>query len=370
MITTETRLTQPRRTLPIPFVGVPLLRADYLDTTYQPGLLVAVMKSRGAMRHACFATLESISLTEDGKRRQAADCDVEYFREISALMMKRSASELTQAVRRGAPVPQQYLAVLARLGSAPLPFGQYARLIACFERRDQRARLLCRISGQITNGMVEAALEIDECALIPKLVAGMSKTKPDALNAAIARIRIVTDLTDEELHQSLSDVATPFDVAGWFGDTLLRRMNRSPAPAPHPIAATDPDFQPLISGPEIAAAGRRLQNCLSGDSKVVLAASGKAIFFVSKNEIAFEARRISIPPFFAVSEMLGAGNRSLTVSEWNWAIEALAARGIPVLANTDLDGDRLIQLIGHFDFGCAVEPPVPDVVQPIKAEAA
>jgi hypothetical protein len=249
-----------------------------------------------------------------------------------------------------------------------LPFGTYGHLITCFERRDQRARLLEQISGQITPGMVQAALELTECGLITTLVAGMSKTKPEALNSAIKRLRIVcSDLTDEEINQSLRDQPTPFDLTAWFEDTLLRRMDT--APTAHPIAAIDPDFQPLISGPEMAAAGRRLQNCLGGN-KVMLAATGKAAFFVSKNDIAFEARRTSTPPYWVVSDMLGPKNRSLTVSEWNHAVEALAARGIPVLANMDQDGDRLLQLIGHFDFGCAVEAPVPDVVEPVKAEAA
>ena len=79
---------------------------------------------------------------------------------------------------------------------------------------------------------------------------------------------------------------------------------------------------------------------------------------------------MSIPPFWVISDMLGAGNRSLTGSEWNWAIQALAARGIPVLTNLDQEGDRLIQLIGHFDFGCAVEPPAKEDLQPPEGKAA
>ena len=358
---------RPRSFLPIPFNGWALLRADYLDATYGPGLLTNVMRARGAMRHSCFAALESFSLQVVGQRRQAQDGETEHLQKIAALMMAPSANNLMEAFRHGKPVPHGYLALLARLGSDPLPFGFYVRLATCFERRDQRARLLERIGGEISRGMIEAALELEECALIPRFVAGTSKTKPDAMNEAIKRLRLVcSDLSDQGISQSLGDVAMPFDLEAWFEETVLRRMDTPPAP--HPISENDPDFQPLISGPEIAASGRRLQNCLRG--RILLAASGKAAFFVSKNDIAFEARRLSIPPFWVVSEMLGAGNRSLTVSEWNWAIEALAARGIPVLVNMDRGGDQLLQKIGHCDFGCGVEPPATDDVKPTEAEAA
>ncbi|GGK55837.1 hypothetical protein [Salinarimonas ramus] len=337
---------------PVSFEGWALLASAFIEEVV-PGTTMSVMRATNALRHARFIVLGSLPripliVAVRGNRPRARE---RLRSDISRVVPLLNLDDPAEIVRQMyGSTPEGFMALLNRLEPEPLPSPtEYADLFRAFEARDVRARVLMQMSGQIRASSVKAALTLDELSLHPSVVASIKDLdEAQRFNSAIALIRrTCSDVSDDEIRQSVLSRKAETKPREWLEAFLLRRMDRSVRQ--HPVVADDPVFAPLVTGPSLKAASQTMGNCLR--QRVICAATSKAAYAVSRDHtIAIEMRPMGRGASWIVSEAVGMNNRPLTEAEERQCGQWFTERGLYFLAGPAKADAKLLDAFGIFDF--------------------
>jgi hypothetical protein len=249
-----------------------------------PGFLANTLCADNLTRQVRFATLAAMDMNApevlaDRLHKAANKPDLSSERDplakIARILLVLRPRAVLQAVY--AACPDGFLGLLRRLNASPVDRDLYraAHTIFSDPAHRRRAEILLQTPGPITQTKLSILSRLDPMLVHKGVVDRVygDGVQIEGLHAFLSLIRTLCDATDEEIAQSVDQLAPHAKLTTWAVQWPRRQVR---LPVQPPIPADDRRFQVLFGEPLYECASE-FRNCLKG--YLANPALGKVLYF-------------------------------------------------------------------------------------------
>lgn len=271
-------------------------------------------------RHYVALALTGLNVTSPTSQSKG-DAAVEAFARALPSLPRRTV--LTQVWQKDLGSTR----ILKRLGATVLPHESYRQLAIIMSDTTRREALL--LAKPVTAATLArlATVKVDALSYFsPSLIGAFGEVGTRFLLDGLKRTR--PDLAEADLLRQLNAVERPFRL-----NSLMKRLTRDMPLPRHPWLG-NVDVRPLTTVPDLKAAGRRLQNCMTDVEIWIEALGGSRAFYLVEGEELCAAALAKHPLFgtWYLQAIRRRRNANPSCGRLAWIASMFEEAGFPFMA--------------------------------------